>query len=134
MKPDWDKLADHYKSAGKLLIADVDCTVHNDLCGKHGVEGFPTIKVFKKGKKNGEPYNGGRDFNSLKKFVETNLNTGPSCSLEAKDECSKDDLAILEESEKMSVDQRRTKIKEIEGEIAEKQKQAKDLEKEAKKP
>lgn len=133
MKPDWDKLADHYKGAGKLLIADVDCTVHNDLCGKHGVEGFPTIKVFKKGSKNGQPYNGGRDFNSLKKFVEANLNTGPSCSLEAKDECSKEDLAILEESEKMSVDQRRAKIKEIESAIADKQKQAKELESEAKK-
>lgn len=134
MKPDWDKLADHYKSARSLLVADVDCTKHNDLCGKYDVKGFPTITVFKKGgSKRGEPYNGGRDFNSLKKFVEANLNTGPACSLEAKSECSKDELAILEQSEQMSVDQRRAKIKEIEGEISSKQAQAKDLEKEAKK-
>lgn len=133
MKPDWDKLAAHFKGAKSLVIADVDCTKHNDLCGKHGVEGFPTIKVFKKGKKSGEPYNGGRDFNSLKKFVDANLNTGPACSLEAKEECSKEERAILEESEKMTVDQRRTKVKEIEKEIDDKTKQAKELEKEAKK-
>lgn len=134
MKPDWDKLADTYKSAGKIIIADVDCTVHNDLCGKHGVKGFPTVKVFKaKGPKSGEPYNGGRDFNSLKGFVEKNFNTGPACSLEAKNECSKEDLAILEESEKMSPADRKAKIKAVEQEILDKKMQAKQLEVEWKK-
>jgi len=131
MKPDWDKLGDTFKSARKIVIGDVDCTVHNDLCGKHGVKGFPTIKVFKSGKP--EAYNGGRDFNSLKSFVEKNFNTGSGCSLEAKEECSKEDRAVLEEAEKMSGSERKAKIKEVETEIEAKKKQAKDLEKEWKK-
>lgn len=132
MKPDWDKLADTYKNAGKVLIADVDCTVHNDLCGKHGVKGFPTIKIFK-AKGGAEAYNGGRDFNSLKQHVEKNFNTGPSCSLEAKDECSKEDRAVLEAHEKMSGAERKDALKAVEKEIEDKKKQAKQLEAEAKK-
>jgi len=105
--------------------------VHAALCQKHDVRGYPTITVFKKdGKK--EPYNGGRDFNSLVKFTEANL-AGPSCSLEAKEDCDKASLKILEESEAMSTGDRHAKIKEIEGLIKEKKKEAKDLEKEAKK-
>lgn len=134
MKPDWDKLADTYKNMKKMIIADVDCTVHNDLCGKHGVKGFPTIKVFKaKGSKSGEGYNGGRDFNSLKKYVETNFNTGPACSLEAKDECTKEERETLEESEKLSPADRKKKIQEVEKEILNKKMQAKELEAEWKK-
>jgi len=132
MKPDWDKLADTFKNAGKTLIADVDCTVHNDLCGKHSVQGFPTVK-FKKANGRWEDYNGGRDFGSLKSFVEKNFNTGPACSLEAKDECSKEDRAILEEAEKMSGAERKAKIQEVEKEIESKKKQAKQLEVEWKK-
>lgn len=132
MKADWDKLATTYKDAKNIVIADVDCTAGGkDLCGKHGVKGFPTIKVYKQGK--AEAYNGGRDFNSLKQFVEKNFNTGPACSIGAKSECSKEELAILEESEKMSGEERRAKIKEVEDSIKAKKAQAKELEAEAKK-
>merc|ERR1740127_150769 len=59
-----------------VLIADVDCTEGGkDLCEKHGVQGFPTIKY-------GDPddlkdYEGGRDYEGLKSFAEGNL--GPQC-------------------------------------------------------
>merc|ERR1711907_332252 len=65
-----------YEGNPTSLIADVDCTeAGKDLCEKHGVQGFPTIKY-------GDPdelkdYQGGRDFDSLKKFAEANL--GPQC-------------------------------------------------------
>ena len=39
----------------QVLIADVDCTVHQVLCGQHGVQGYPTIKYYlKDGSKKGE--------------------------------------------------------------------------------
>eukprot|EP00409_Alexandrium_fundyense_P004668 CAMPEP_0185900634 /NCGR_PEP_ID=MMETSP0196C-20130402/151_1 /TAXON_ID=2932 /ORGANISM="Alexandrium fundyense, Strain CCMP1719" /LENGTH=61 /DNA_ID=CAMNT_0028619133 /DNA_START=146 /DNA_END=331 /DNA_ORIENTATION=+ len=48
MKPDWDKLMNNFnkgKRAEHGLIADVDCTTAGkDLCEKHGVKGFPSIK------------------------------------------------------------------------------------------
>merc|ERR550537_1728676 len=74
MKPAWDKLMKKYK----------DCTADGkDLCETHGVEGFPTIKW-------GDPsaledYDGGRDFEELKTFVDANLK--PMCSPKNIDLC-----------------------------------------------
>merc|ERR1712217_899056 len=54
-----------YSGSTNVLVADVDCTeAGKDLCEKHGVEGFPTIKY-------GDPddlkdYQGGRDYDGLK--------------------------------------------------------------------
>merc|ERR1711943_151867 len=44
MKPAWDQLMEEFKDSKSAVVADVDCTVHQDLCGKHGVQGYPTIK------------------------------------------------------------------------------------------
>jgi len=116
-----------------VLIADVDCTAAGEsLCQKHGVRGYPTIKVFKKGgSPKGEDYQGSRDYSGLKKFVEKNL-AGPECSLEDKEGCSPAELKVLEESEAMSVADRREKIQGMEASIKEKQATAKELEKEVK--
>jgi len=89
--------------------------------------------VFKKdGSPKGEDFNGPRSYDGLKKFVEANL-AGPECSLEDKEGCSPQEKKILEESEAMSVADRRAKITAMETEVKEKTKQAKELEKEAKK-
>ena len=45
------------------------------LCDSNGVRGFPTIKYGSPSAL--EDYEGGRDFDSLKKFADENL--GPSC-------------------------------------------------------
>eukprot|EP00960_Hanusia_phi_P044031 756416-Hanusia_phi.AAC.2 len=42
----------------------------NELCSKYGVSGYPTIKYFPTGDKEGKPYNGGRSLDDLKKFAE----------------------------------------------------------------
>jgi len=118
-----------------VLVADVDCTAGGEsLCQKHQVRGYPTIKIFKKdGNPKGEDYNGPREYQGLKRFVEANL-AGPECSLEDKEGCSPEERKILEESEKMSVGARREKIQTLETDIKEKKKQAKALEAEAKPP
>jgi len=57
-------------------VADVDCTTEGkDLCEKHGVRGYPSIKYGDPGEL--KDYQGGRSFDDLKKFAEENL--GPSC-------------------------------------------------------
>lgn len=76
MKPAWDQLMTEYSTNPNVLIADVDCTeAGKDLCEKHGVQGFPTIKY-------GDPddlkdYQGGRSYEDLKAFAGENL--GPQC-------------------------------------------------------
>jgi len=76
MKPDWDKLMEDFKDSPGSLVADVDCTTEGkDLCEKHQVRGYPSIKY-------GDPndlqdYQGGRSYDDFKKFADENL--GPTC-------------------------------------------------------
>lgn len=134
MLPDLEKLAADYKSSRSVLVAQVDCTAGGQgLCSKHGVQGYPTIKAFKfkEGSKNGQDYNGARDYNGIKKYIEANL-AGPECSLEDKAGCEPAELKILEESERMSVADRRAKITELEADVKAKKDKAKQLEKDVK--
>lgn len=74
MKPAWDQLGAEYKDSTSVLIADVDCTIEKDLCSKHGVRGYPTIKYYtSETGKDGASYSGGRDADALKKFVKDTL-------------------------------------------------------------
>lgn len=47
----------------------MDCDVEKALCGKYGIQGFPTIKVFGPNKKRPEDYQGGRDAGSIASFA-----------------------------------------------------------------
>jgi len=99
MKPAWDKLMKNWNKGDRVktsLIADVDCTAAGkDLCETIGVRGFPTIKW-------GDPasledYEGGRDYDALKKFAKESLK--PMCSpanIDLCDEAKKKEIADLE--------------------------------------
>ena len=39
MKPAWDSLMKEYSEHPSVLVGDVDCTVHSDLCSDMGVGG-----------------------------------------------------------------------------------------------
>merc|ERR1719414_1393963 len=132
MMPDWDRLSKEYADTPNVMIGIIDCAgAGQGTCSSYGVQGYPSLKTVVDGK--AQDYNGGRDFNSMKREVETKLNPRPACSLESKEACTKEDRAILEESEKMSKAERSAKIKEVEQEIKDSKKQAADLEKKAKK-
>lgn len=72
LKPTWEKLAADFADSPDKLVADVDCTAEGEpLCDQLGVHGFPTLKW-------GDPldlqdYNGGREYDDLKKFADENL-------------------------------------------------------------
>mmetsp|Transcript_114550 Transcript_114550/g.255630 ORF Transcript_114550/g.255630 Transcript_114550/m.255630 type:complete len:130 (+) Transcript_114550:240-629(+) len=99
---------DDFKDHPSALIADVDCTAEGkDLCEKHGVQGYPTIKY-------GDPtdlkdYEGGRSYDDLKKFAEENL--GPQCGPKNLDLCSEEHKTKLETFAKMSVGKLEGKIR-----------------------
>lgn len=88
MKPAWDQLADEYAGSSSVLIADCDCTTDCEpLCSKNGVQGYPTIKKFMVGgDASGELYQGGRDYDSLKKHVDENM--AAMCNVETLDDCT----------------------------------------------
>jgi hypothetical protein len=98
------------------LVADVDCTAEGKpLCDANGVRGYPTIKW-------GDPadlqdYQGGRDFNSLKKFAEENLK--PMCSPMNVDLCDEDKKKQILEFQALSIEEMDAKIAEYEKKMEE---------------
>ena len=99
MKPDWDKLMEAFAGSSTQLVADVDCTADGKpLCDQAGVRGYPTIKW-------GDPsdlqdYQGGRDYEALKKFADENLK--PMCSPKNLDLCDDDKKAEIKKYQGMS--------------------------------
>ena len=73
-------LAPAYAEAAKMLkksespvpLAKVDCTVEKDVCNKHQVSGYPTLKWFKDGE--ASDYDGPRDHDGLYLYNITCLN------------------------------------------------------------
>jgi|TARA_B100000475_G_scaffold113103_1_gene82545 hypothetical protein len=94
MKPAWDSLMKEYDGHPSVLIGDVDCTVHNDLCSEAGVSGYPTIKYWTDGADmaGASPYQGGRDLPALQKHVEDNML--PKCDAKDPENSGCDDQEI----------------------------------------
>lgn len=73
LAPVWDDLAEKLKDRTDVVIAKVDAT-ENEIEGVE-IQGFPTLKLWKKGTNEEVDYNGGRDLESLKKFIESGEQT-----------------------------------------------------------
>lgn len=58
LAPEYEEAATQLKEKN-VPLAKVDCTVEADLCREYGVEGYPTVKVFR-GLDNIKPYQGAR--------------------------------------------------------------------------
>jgi len=67
--PIWDQIGEKYSDKGDLVIAKVDST-KNEIDGVD-IEGFPTIKMFKKESNEEIEYIGKKDLESMVKFIET---------------------------------------------------------------
>jgi thioredoxin domain-containing protein 5 len=78
-----------------VAVAHVDCTAdgnaNRELCSAHGVNGFPTLLIFKDGEKVDE-YNGKRDMDDLVAFIEKNLAAPVEEEKEAEEKEVKDEL------------------------------------------
>jgi protein disulfide-isomerase A1 len=70
--PDFEKLAKDVEADAdlkdKVLIAKVDCDANQGVPGKYGVQGFPSIKLFKNGKPL-KDYEGARTAEVMKSFL-----------------------------------------------------------------
>jgi protein disulfide-isomerase A1 len=58
LAPEYEEAATTLKEKN-IKLAKVDCTEEADLCQQFGVEGYPTLKVFR-GPDNISPYSGAR--------------------------------------------------------------------------
>jgi uncharacterized coiled-coil protein SlyX len=113
-----------FKDSATQLVADVDCTADGKpLCEANGVRGYPTLKW-------GDPtdlqdYQGGRDYDTLKKFAEENLK--PICSPANIDLCDDDKKKEIEKYQKMADDELAKMITEKEEEMKKAEKDFKEL-------
>lgn len=73
LAPTWDELAGKFASADDVTVAKVDCTSddnkNKELCSEQGVNGFPTLHIYKDGKKV-EEFSGKRTIEALEAFVD----------------------------------------------------------------
>jgi len=76
LAPTWEQLAKKYEGKDGVTIAHVDCTAddnaNRELCNGQGVNGFPTLNIYKDGEKVDE-YSGKRELEDLATFVESHL-------------------------------------------------------------
>ncbi|KAJ0069865.1 hypothetical protein NL108_015397, partial [Boleophthalmus pectinirostris] len=81
------RLAPEYEAAatrlkGVVALAKVDCTANSNTCSKYGVNGYPTLKIFRDGEETG-PYDGPRSADGIVSFLKKQA--GPA-SVELKSE------------------------------------------------
>ncbi|OAQ63360.1 protein disulfide-isomerase precursor [Pochonia chlamydosporia 170] len=67
LAPEYEEAATSLKEKN-IKLAKIDCTEEADLCQKHGVEGYPTLKVFR-GADNVAPYNGQRKAAAITSYM-----------------------------------------------------------------
>ena len=70
MIPAMKQLGKHFKGDDSVGIGGVDCTApeNQGLCGRNGVQGYPTVKAFVNGK--AKAYNYQREFEPMKQFLQ----------------------------------------------------------------
>jgi len=111
------RLAPEYEIVGaafeklkkSVTIAKVDCDQHKELCGKHGIQGYPTLKYFPKGSTTAEAYSGGRTANDIIDFVNKQAGTkakvkgsGPTALIDLDD--STFDKVVLDKKQNVFVE------------------------------
>merc|ERR1712241_591119 len=90
LAPTWDKLGEKYKDSDSVVIAKMDSTA-NELEDVK-IQGFPTIKLFKKGDNTVVDYNGERTLDGLVRFIDSDGVDGAAADDEEDDDEDDDDF------------------------------------------
>ncbi|KAK5810833.1 putative disulfide-isomerase A6 [Gossypium arboreum] len=75
LAPTYEKVATVFKMEEDIIIADLDVDKNRGIGEKYEVGGLPTLKLFSKGNKAGEDYNGDRDLDDLVNFINEKCGT-----------------------------------------------------------
>jgi protein disulfide-isomerase-like protein len=75
LAPEWKLAAETFQADDAIIFAAVDATENSALAQRFGVKGYPTIKFFPKGSTTAEEYDGGRQADTIIKWVNTRVGT-----------------------------------------------------------
>jgi protein disulfide-isomerase A1 len=92
LAPEYEEAATTLKEKN-IKVAKIDCTEEADLCQEHGVEGYPTLKVYR-GLDNVSPYKGQRKAGAITSYMIKQ-------SLPAVSEVTKDTLEEFKKADKV---------------------------------
>ncbi|KAF9087931.1 protein disulfide-isomerase precursor [Mortierella sp. AD031] len=93
LAPEYEIAATQLKEHG-IPIAKVDCTVETELCQEQGIQGYPTLKVFREGTPS--DYQGARKADAIVSFLKKqNLPALSIVSAEDLDTFSKSDKVVI---------------------------------------
>ncbi|KAK4230462.1 protein disulfide-isomerase [Podospora fimiseda] len=92
LAPEYEEAATTLKEKN-IKVVKVDCTEETDLCQAHGVEGYPTLKVFR-GLDNVSPYKGARKAAAITSYMIKQ-------SLPAVSDVTKDTLEEFQKADKV---------------------------------
>ncbi|CRK20159.1 putative protein disulfide-isomerase like [Verticillium longisporum] len=78
LQPAYEKAAKSLEGLAKVAAVDCDDDANKPLCGQFGIQGFPTLKIIRPGKKSGKPavedYNGPRTATGIVDVVVDKIN------------------------------------------------------------
>ena len=115
MKPDWDELMTEFGDSKSVVVAEVDCTVEEGLCGEIGIQGYPTLKYWNAGasKDNANDYQSGRELDALRTFVTDNLQK--LCSVADPVDCSDKEVQFINSVKGKSADEIKAQLERLAG-------------------
>jgi len=90
LEPTYNKLGEKFKDSADVVIAKMDSTANEIEEVK--IQGFPTIKLFKKGDNKIVDYNGERTLEGMSKFLESDGVDGAAADDEDDEETGHDEL------------------------------------------
>jgi len=124
-------LAKAFKESDVVGVYDVDCTAAGQpLCGKWGVKGYPTIKYWLAGSKSAKDYQGPREYNGLKSFVDSTFKA--ACNGLTGKGCNDQEKRYIEKAKEKRAEELAEEKKTKEQELKALKKERDDAEKELK--
>ena len=69
----------------KDKLAEVDCTVHKEVCSKYGIRGYPTVMLFSKGKTEPTKFTAQREKQAIIDWLNQNTGTATATAVEVKE-------------------------------------------------
>ena len=72
LAPEYVKAAQVLKDEHNITLAQIDCTEDQELCMEQGIQGYPTLKVFKNGQSDpdaGKSYDGQRSAEAIVEYM-----------------------------------------------------------------